>query len=161
MVAMNIRLLALLLIAASAVWAQKYSGPKPPKTDVVYLLHASTLVETEAGEAKQQDGKKDTTTYVVAGTASTAKTPLAEPIFLLASDKLAADSLELYRFEVKNGRRELSTVQKSRNGPRPLRMSVTKIDNGLYRIEASETLENGEYSISPTNSNKVFCFQVY
>ena len=149
-------------MGAGAVWAQKYSGPKPPKPDVVYLLHASNLVATEVAEAKQQDGKKDATTYWVSGPASNAKTPLAEPIFLLASGKLQPDSLELYRFDVKNGRRELTLEQKrSRNGPRPLRMSVTKIENGLYRLEASETLENGEYGLSPSGSNTVFCFQVY
>jgi hypothetical protein len=42
-----------------------------------------------------------------------------------------------------------------------LRLSVTRLDRGMYRIEASETLENGEYSISPNDSNRVFCFQVY
>jgi len=33
--------------------------------------------------------------------------------------------------------------------------------SGSYRIEASETLENGQYSISPNDSNHVFCFEVY
>jgi hypothetical protein len=156
------RLLALLLVSACLAWAQKYDGPRPPKPDMVYLLHARNLVPTELTEAKQQEGKKDATMYFVAGAASSAKTPLAEPIFLLQSDKLQADSLELYRFEVKNGRRELTLPQKkSRNGPRPLRVSVTRVETGLYRIEASESLENGEYSLSPSGSNQVFCFQVF
>jgi hypothetical protein len=159
---MSVRWIALLALCAAAAWGETYNGPKPPKTDVVYLLHASNLVETEVSEAKVQDGKKDTTTYFVAGASSPAKTPLAEPIFLLASDKILPESLELYRFEIKNGRRELTLAQKrSRSGPRPVRMTVSKVSSGLYRIEASETLENGEYGLSPNGSNKVFCFQVY
>jgi hypothetical protein len=156
-------LLAALAMATLAPGqAQKYSGPKPPKADVPYLLHATKLVETEATEARQQDGKKDSTTYFVAGAASSAKTPLAEPIFIVNSDKLKADTLELYRFDVKNGRRELTMSQKrSRNGPRPLKLSVTKLEGNLYRVEAAETLENGEYSLSPSGSNAVFCFQVF
>ena len=44
---------------------------------------------------------------------------------------------------------------------RPLHLSVNKVDGRLYRVEASEPLENGEYSLSPNDSNKVFCFEVY
>jgi len=28
-------------------------------------------------------------------------------------------------------------------------------------VEANEMLENGEYSLTPSGSNQVFCFQVY
>ena len=152
----------LVLLGVGTLLAQKYTGPRPPQTDTVYLLHAVNLVATEVAEAQQQDGKKDSTTYWVSGPASSAKTPLAEPIFLLASEKLQPDNLELYKFEVKNGRRELTLAQKGRRGgPRPLRLSVTRLESNLYRIEASETLENGEYGLSPTGSNRVYCFQVY
>src|SRR5262249_23115793 len=143
------------------LWAQKYSGPRPPQKDLVYLLHASNLVATEVQEA-HQDGKKDSTTYSVSGASSPARTPLAEPIFLLASDKISAESLELYKFDWKNGKRELTWQEKRRRGgPGPFRVSVTRVDNGLYKLEASETLENGEYGLSPSGSNRVFCFQVY
>ena len=63
--------------------ADDYTGPRPPKPDVLYLVHASNLVPTEVTEA-QQEGKKDDTTFSVAGAASSARTPLAEPIFLAA-----------------------------------------------------------------------------
>jgi hypothetical protein len=148
-------------VILSPLDAQKYDGPRPPQKDVVYLLHASNLVPTEVQEA-QQEGKKDSTTYSVPGTSSSARTPLAEPIFVIASEKISAESLELYKFEVKSGKRELTMQEKRRRGgPRPFRVSVTRLDNGLYKLEASETLENGEYGLSPSGSNKVFCFQVY
>ena len=31
----------------------------------------------------------------------------------------------------------------------------------IYRIDVGESLENGEYSLTPEGSNQVFCFQVY
>jgi hypothetical protein len=154
-------LLALLLVGASALWAQKYTGPRPPQSDMLYLVHADNLVPTEATDAKQES-KKNETTFTIAGASSTARTPLAEPIFIMQSDKIDPERLELYRVEVKSGHREVTMVPKrARGGPRPLRLSVTRLEQGLYRIEAGETLENGEYSISPSDSNRVFCFQVY
>jgi hypothetical protein len=156
------RLMSLLMAICACVFGQAYKGPRPPKPDVVYLMHASNLIPTEATEAKE-DGKKNSTTYSVPGANSPARTPLAEPIFILESDHISAESLELYRMEVKNGQREvsMSSGKRSRGGPRPFRVSVTRLDRGLYKLEASETLENGEYALSPSGSNKVFCFEVY
>jgi hypothetical protein len=145
-----------LLLGGVAVWAADYSGPTPPMADVIYLVHADNLIPTEAGEAKQEKGD----VYSVPGVAAAARTPLAEPIFLLKSDKLSAESLELYRLEVKGGRRE-TAVSGRRRGGRPLHLQVTRLERGLYRIEASETLENGEYALTPAGSNRVFCFEVY
>ena len=150
-----------LMLAAVTTLAAEYTGPHPPKTDTLYLLHAENLVELELVTAKQ-DSKKDDTVYSVPGTAATAKTPLAEPVFILKSDKLAPETVEMYKFDVKGGHRELTISQKRRRGgPRPVRVSVTKLEKGLFRIEASEVLENGEYGLSPSGSNQVFCFSIY
>ena len=43
----------------------------------------------------------------------------------------------------------------------PLFLQVKQVEGDLYRIEADEILDFGEYSISPNNSNQVFAFQVY
>ena len=159
---MNTRSIPLMLLASAAfIWAQKYTGPRPPKPDTIYLVHADNLVPTEVAEAKQETKKNDMT-YTVAGVNSPARTPLAEPIFIIESEKIQPERLELYRMEVKNGHREVTMTQKrTRGGPRPLRLSVTRLDKGLYRVEAAETLENGQYSLSPNDSNRVFCFEVY
>ena len=100
--------------ASFAAAADKYSGPLPPKHDVPYLLHADTLVETEAVAATQSASKNDAI-FSVPGETSPARTPLAEPIFLFASDRISPASLGLYQFEVKNGRREI-VIPKKKGG---------------------------------------------
>src|SRR6266446_9438379 len=142
---MRIRyLFVLMMFAAVAFCAEKYDGPRPPKPDVLYLVHADNLVPTEVAEAKQESRKNDIS-FTIAGSNSPARTPLAEPIFIMEADKISPERLELYRVDVKNGHREVTMSQKrTRGGPRPLRLSVTRLDKGLYRIEASETLENGQ-----------------
>jgi hypothetical protein len=151
--------IALLFAVAVAASAQKYAGPMPAKADLPYLKHAENLVATEAAEAKEEKGKKDEITYVVSGAASSARTPLASPVFLLQTEKLAAASLALYRLESKNGRREIMFGPKKQ--PKAIRMEATRVGDRLYRLEVEESLEPGEYSISPEGSNLVFCFQVY
>ena len=151
-------LAAFALAAAAAFAADRYDGPRPPKPDVLYLMHADNLIPTEVTEAKQE-GKKDDPLYAIPGAASTARTPLAEPIFLLQSDLVDPERLELYKLDVKNGRREVTIGKKRR--AKTLHLSVTKLDGRLYKVEVDETLDDGEYSISPSDSNKSFCFQVY
>jgi hypothetical protein len=155
----------LLCILAAAGWlssADKYEGPKPPKPDVPFLLHATSLVETEAVQAREEN-RKNETIFVVSGASSPARTPLAEPIFIIEAKQIVPDRMELYRFEVKNGNREVSmaTGKRKGGGPRPLHLMVTPLDNRLYKIEANEQLENGEYGLTPSGDNRVFCFQVY
>ena len=140
--------------------AQKYKGPVPPKPDVVYLIHADNLVSTEVTEASEE-GKKDNITYVIAGAASPVKTPLASPIFLIQADKLMPEKFEVYRLEVRNGRREVAFSRKKRKTAHPIRLSLHPLGESFYRMEIDETLENGEYSITPAGSNQVFCFAVY
>jgi hypothetical protein len=157
---MRHRLVPALLVSCGALIAQKYTGPVPPKPDVPYLLHADNLVSTEVSEAREE-GKKDDITYVISGAASPVKTPLASPIFLFRADKLEPDKLEMYRLDVRNGRREVAFSRRKRKTARPIRISVHPLGESYYRLEIDETLENGEYSITPGGSNQVFCFSVF
>ena len=152
-----IALSAFVVTAALAAWAADYTGPRPPKPDMLYLVHADNLIPTEAGEAKEEG--KNGTNYTVPGPSSSARTPLAEPIFLLQSEKLTPESLELYKLDVKSGHREI--VMGGGRRAKPLHLSVTRLGQGLYRIEADEVLDNGEYVLSPMGSNRVFCFEIY
>ncbi|HUI55375.1 MAG TPA: hypothetical protein VLY04_10410 [Bryobacteraceae bacterium] len=147
------------LTVAFLAAAQKYDGPRPPKPDLPYLKHASNLIPTEAAMAKEEK-KKDDTTYVIDGASSSARTPLASPIFLMQAGSISPDKLALYKLETKNGHREIFFPAKK--PPQPIRMVVTKLtSDGLWKIEVDESLEPGEYSLSPEGSNQVFCFQVF
>ncbi|MBV6433465.1 MAG: hypothetical protein IANPNBLG_03643 [Bryobacteraceae bacterium] len=157
------RIVFLLALAAALPAAEKYTGPRPPKPDLIYIVHASNLVPTEQAEATEGK-KKDDTIYTVSGAESPAKTPVAEPIFILESKSLSPERVQLYRMEVKNGQREIvfpPPGKRRKDAPRPMHLSLRRLGDGLYRIEANEFLPNGEYALSPEGSNTVFCFQVY
>src|SRR6478609_1701347 len=127
------RLAPLLFAALCAASAQtSYDGPRPPKPDLPYLKHASNLVATEPLEAKEQKVKNDTM-YIVEGAASKVVTPLASPIFIFQSDKIAAEKFGLYQFDVKGGRREIVFGPKKQ--PKGIRLNVTHLDKGLYKLE--------------------------
>ncbi len=149
------------LFAASLFAAEKYSGPVPPKPDIPYLVHASNLIETEVAEARQEN-KKDDSKFSIAGASSPARTPLAEPIFLIDARQISPESLELYRLDVKGGNREISmNSSRRRGGNHALHLAVKQLTGHLYRIEADEPLENGEYALSPNGENRSFCFEIY
>ena len=157
---MRNRCFALCLAAAFAAAAQTYTGPRPPQPDLPYLKHAENLVPTEVLESKEEKGKKDDVTYVIAGAASSARTPLASPIFVMQFDKLVAAKLSLYKLESRNGRREIAFSP--RKQPKAIGVELTHLNtNKLYRLEVEESLAPGEYAFSPEGSNLVFCFQVY
>lgn len=147
------------VIAGGLFAADKYAGPVPPKPDIPYLLHASTLVETEVADARE--GKKNDT-YTISGASSPARTPLAEPIFIIDAHKIAPETFELYRMDVKGGNREVSlSGNRRRGGSRALHLAVKPLGGHLFRVEVDEALENGEYALSPSGDNRAYCFEIY
>ncbi len=149
----------LLVISMSALGlsaAEKWDGPMPPKPDVLYLVHASNLVETETGQARPEKNGA-----VISGASSPARTPLAEPIFIINAQSISPERLELARLEVKGGNREVTLSSGRRRGSRFLHLAVTPLGGHLYKVEVDEPLENGEYALSPSGDNRVFCFEVY
>src|SRR5579884_3621662 len=72
---------------------EKYDGPKPDKPDVPYIVQAGTLIETELKQATESHQKKDTI-YTVPGASSPAKTPLAEPKFVLQAKNITPQNLQ-------------------------------------------------------------------
>jgi hypothetical protein len=64
--------------------------------------------------------------------------------------------------EAKDGQREVVFSKKKRDkNPQSFRLSIERLSGNLYRLEIVESLENGEYCLTPNGSNRVFCFQVY
>jgi hypothetical protein len=152
--------IAFLACAALAAAQSKYTGPKPEKVDIPYLKHASKLIPLEVNEAKEEM-RKDQQWAIVKGSSSNVRTPLAEPFFIMEQAKINASVFELYRVEPKNGQRELMIGTKKKGGAKPLKIMVSPLGERLYRIDVNDTLDNGEYCLSPQGSNQVFCFQVY
>jgi hypothetical protein len=149
------------LIAGALFAAEKYTGPTPPKPDVPYLVHASNLIETEVAQARQENHKDDSK-FAIAGASSSARTPLAEPVFLIDARQLSPESFELYRLDVKGGNREVSVnSSRRRGGSHALHLAVKQVSGHLYRVEVDEPLENGEYALSPNGDNRAFCFEIY
>jgi hypothetical protein len=158
---MTLRVFLLFLGASLLLPAQKYTGPRPPKPDLPYLLHADSLVPTEASEAKEE-ARKDDILYVVAGANSPVKTPLASPVLLIHAEKLQPERLQLFKLESKNGQREILFSRKKKVTARPLIIEVSRLTpDNIYKIEVEQTLDNGEYSLTPDGTNQVFCFSVY
>ena len=156
------RYLVLLAVAAGLSFgAEKYTGPVPPKDDVPFLLHADNLLETDVAEAKEEE-RKDTTIATIPGPAAKARTPLSEPIFILRSKKIMPDKIQAFKLDVKNGNREVViNAKKVKDIARPIHLNVTRLSDGLYKIEVDQTLENGEYCLSPDGQNTTFSFQIY
>ncbi|MBZ5594018.1 MAG: hypothetical protein LAP39_17395 [Acidobacteriia bacterium] len=150
----------LLFVSAIVLLGQKYTGPQPEKADLPYLIHADALVPTEATEAKEEN-RKDEVIYVIEGASSSVATPLASPAFLIRAGQLAADKLEIYKLEAKNGRREILFSRKKKQMARAIRCTASRVGDDLFKLEVDESLGNGEYSITPNGSNQVFCFRVY
>jgi hypothetical protein len=153
--------LVVLAVAGLAPAAEKYMGPRPPKSDIPYLVHADNLIETEAGIATTET-RKDASIAVLKGATSPAKTPLAEPIFIIRTEKFSPEKFEAYKLEAKDGQREVMIGHKKpKNVQRPIHLAITRLDDRLYRIEVDEPLENGEYTLTPQGSDDTFSFSIH
>ncbi len=153
-------MLLLLVAAVFTVPAQKYDGPVPPKKDLPYIKHAATLVPTEAVVAKEES-KSNGSLYTIAGANSTAVTPLAAPIFIIQVDKIPPERLSLYKLDSKSDHREI-LVNPKKQSP-AIRLEVNRISSdNIWRIEADESLDPGEYclTVDGDSSNQAFCFRV-
>lgn len=148
------------LITLPAAAQQKYTGGPPPKKNVPFIVQADNLIETESANATEQK-KKDDTIYTIPGDKSTARTPLASPMLVIDADGLDATKLQLFRLEVKNGHREITFKKKGKGSAMPLNTEVSKVRGNLFQIRVLDSLEPGEYSLSPDGSNDAFCFEVF
>jgi len=155
------RKLAIAALVAARLLAQDlYKGPYPPKPNLPYIVHADNLIETESKTAHEQT-TKNATIYTVDGDKSTARTPLANPTLVIDATTLDAEKLALFRFDIKNGHREVTLRQDGKGGSVPLHIETTKVSGHLYQIRVVDSLANGEYGLSPDGSNDAFCFEVF
>lgn len=144
-------------LAAGAAQAPKYTGPVPPQSDVLYLRHAANLLATEAAEVKAVTDKDDTR-YTIAGETSPAKTPLPLPVFMVKAQALDPMKLQLVRLRKAEGHREITASEIRKSDP--IHVSVTRFDGDLYRLDVSDSLEDGEYMLLTPGAGRGFCFAV-
>ncbi len=158
----KLAMIAVALAVPFAAWAEMpYQGAKPAKKDVPYLVLGDQLLETEASEANQLE-EKNRTTYSVKGASSSARTPLAEPAFLLMPGDMKPESLSLYPMKVDKGNRSVTfNAKPKKDDPRPIPLLFHPRKDGTMMIESNQFLDPGEYCLSPQGANTVFCFQVY
>lgn len=157
----GIRLTILVALLAGVAGAQEYNGPPPEQADLPYLLHAENLVPTEKQEAREVDRNKETA-YVINGAASPVRTPLAEPIFIILSEAVQPQDIQLYEMEIVKGNRETAFPKnRKKRGPRPKYLTYKRVEDDVYWIEVNEGLDNGQYCLTPRGANSVFCFAIY
>ena len=133
--------------------------PTPPKKDVPYVLHVSDLLETEQAVAVEESTKKEQR-YSVPGPQSSCRTPLGFPEFAFAAEAINPESLELYPFEVADGRRQILIRKKNKIVAQPVLVRVMREGEGLFRIRVTGSLRPGEYCLTPQGADTVFCFGV-
>jgi hypothetical protein len=147
--------LAMLLTAQT-----KYTGPKPERKDVPYLILASNLVQTEvARPVPKEDGGM--TTWSIPGESSLAKTPLGLPAFVIDAATISPAKLRMYPFELKGAHRELTLGKNGAGDTQPILITVSNLSGTLYRIEVVNEVPNGEYGLTIPGSNQFFCFSVF
>jgi hypothetical protein len=154
----------LTLVMAWSLQAEELNSfglPNPPEADLPYLIHAGKLVATEHATASEERKNKQTT-YFLAGVTSGVRTPLAGPEFLLRSESLDPNKLQLYNLVVRSSRREITFEDdKPKKNPQPYIVSAFPGDAGLFKLRVDASLERGEYCLTPEGSNELFCFTVY
>ena len=149
-----------LLVGLTPASAVGQNGlPKPPKHDVPFLLHANNLIETESSVATEYNTKKNLS-YRVASRSSGVNTPMARPEFVILTNRLNPHHLKLYGFESKVDHREILLRKKKKRVAQPYFLSVDQLGETIFHIHVDDILKNGEYCLTPDNSNKVFCFTV-
>ena len=94
------------------------------------------------------------------GEHSSAKTPLTSPIFVFKRGNLSPEAMQVFGFEIKNGRREVTFSKKKSNKPFTLTIIPTA-NESVVRMEVDQNLPPGEYAVTPNGSEQVFCFAVY
>lgn len=98
------------------------------------------------------------TTYRIPGARSPVRLRPEDPmVFVVRLDNGgSAGVFQLYRLESKKGYRQTQPV--GGGLPPALPMKVTRVGPGIYEIAPGQALAPGEYAISPTNSNRSYCF---
>jgi hypothetical protein len=82
--------------------------------------------------------------------------------FRIASDRTGAFKLQLAEFEVKDENRA-TTIERTSKGAfftKGIDLEVTKIQEGLWEIRPTKSLEPGEYALATSDKDPVADFTI-
>jgi len=102
------------------------------------------------------------TYVVVAGTTSEIVLSNPKPRFRIASDRVGAFRLQLAEFEVKDENRA-TTIERTSTGTfftKGVDLEVTKVQDGLWEIRPTKSLEPGEYALATSDKDPVADFTI-
>jgi hypothetical protein len=164
-------------IWAAPAWADDDASEAPPLPQLKFFdggdwvllnLHGcwvegagATSEGTATATLKSKlDGPK--TYVVIAGTTSEVVLANPKPRFRIASDKSAALRLQLAQFEVKDGNRS-TTVERTSRGTlftKGIDLEVTRVQEGLWEIRPTKSLQPGEYALVTSDKDPVADFTI-
>jgi cell division septation protein DedD len=102
------------------------------------------------------------TYVVVSGTTSEVVLSNPKPRFRIASDRTGAFRLQLAEFEVRDENRA-TTIERTSGGTfftKGVDLEVTKIQEGLWEIRPTKSLEPGEYALATSDKDPVADFTI-
>jgi hypothetical protein len=121
----------------------------------------ATIAGTATATFKAKlDGPK--TYVVIAGTTSEVVLANPKPRFRVASDRTGALRFQLASFEVK-GENRSTTIERTSRGvlfTKGIDLEVTRVQEGLWEIRPTKSLEPGEYGLAISDQDPVADFTV-
>lgn len=157
--------LVLVLSLSSVVSAQEGKVPEPQYSSVFYYLRPSgETVELER-QAPDQIPKGSKVLLVIPGEKSPVRFSAGDDMQFVVRveedfDK-ATPTLQLFRFDVQHGRRELLVkIEDLRKNKAGLKLSAEKYGTSSVKLGPSQNLAPGEYCVSRSTINQGFCFGV-
>jgi len=167
-----------LTLWASAAWAEEAAtGASAPIPEVKFFDGADWVPLSlhpcwVDGAGATQEGTATATlksklngpkTYVVvSGTTSEVVLSNPKPRFRVASDRIGAFRLQLAEFEVKDENRA-TTIERTSSGTfftKGVDLEITKIQDGLWEIRPTKSLEPGEYALATSDKDPVADFTI-
>ena len=156
--------LALVLLPLAALPAQEGKAVEPDYASVFYLLRDGRLIELER-QAPEQAAKGKNLLTSIQGEKSTVRLSANETIQFVVrtteSYEKAVATLQLFRFEPQNGKRQLLAKKSDfLSNKISLGVKAEKYGSSSLLIAPSAPLAPGEYCISRNTIPNGYCFGV-
>lgn len=130
--------------------------PSPALPDALYANVNGQAVALSREKSKREKSGQ-IVSYTLLAQPSAVDVASRSPLFVLRLEKTSATGWELFRVQVRDGKRVISIDTTAQSPSVPIRVLTA---NELIQIEPVTPLDQGQYCMSARNSNDVFCFKV-